>query len=52
MLDTHAFIGVLARALYEYDVQIHLSILRKILHVKGALVYLDGFDTGNLSCSL
>ena len=48
MPDTHAFIGVLAQALHAYDVQIHLSTLRKILHGKGALPYQEGFDIGSI----
>ena len=48
MPDTHAFIGVLAQALYEYDVQIHLYTVGKILHIRGALPSLEGFDIGSI----
>jgi hypothetical protein len=48
MPETHAFLGLLARALYTYDVRIRLSTLGKILHDKGALPYRDGFDIGSI----
>src|SRR5262249_14569760 len=46
--DTHAFIGVLAQALFEHGLPIHLSTLGKILHTKSALPYQDGFDVGSI----
>jgi len=48
MPDAHAFIGDLTQALSEYDVQIHLYTVGKILYLRGALTDLEGFDVGSI----
>jgi hypothetical protein len=48
MPDTHAFIGTLAQALYQYNVPICLSTLGKLLFGNGAVPYRNGFDVGSI----
>ena len=48
MLDTHAFVGTLAKALYRYEFPIRLSVLDKVLHNKCSVPYRDGFDVGSI----